>query len=439
MNRRQFLKRVGIAAGVAAVGPAIIPASALGRGGFVAPADRIVMGFIGLGSMGFADLNGFISKPEVQVVAVCDVNPSGDNYAGEGLKGREPAKQFVEKTYTTRNQTDYKGCAAYHDFRELLGRADIDAVCIALPDHWHAVMAIEAAKAGKDMYGEKPLARTIHEGREMVNAVRKYERVFQTGSQQRSEEGFRRICELAQNGYIGEIKEVYARVGGISQPCPLGAEPKPEGFDMDMWLGNAPVAPYHPLRVSGKYNTDGNTWRSWRDYSAGHISDWGAHNFDISQWGLGMDESGPVEVIPPNGQDVKELTFRYANGIPLIKTQGPHEGMVQFIGTEGWVGADRGKWYVSDEKLKSVALKPTDKHLYVSDDHRQDFLNCVKSRQRPVADVAIGHRSLTVCLLGEIALRLERPLQWDPKAEAFKNDPEAAALLTREMRGPWVV
>ncbi len=439
MNRRQFIERMGWAAGAASL-PMILPASALGRGGKVAPSDRIVMGFIGLGSMGFANLGDFLRKDGTQVVAVCDVNREGSNYAGEGMKGREPARQVVEQFYASEKAAgNYKGCDAYVEFEDVLGREGIDAVCLALPDHWHAYMAVKASEAGKDMYSEKPLARTIYEGKQMVEAVRRHDRVFQTGSQQRSDPRFRHACELAINGYLGDIERVYARVGGISKPCPLGAEPVPDGFIMERWLGNAPEAPYHHERVSGGYNTEGGTWRSWRDYSAGHISDWGAHNFDIAQWGLGMDGSGPVEIIPPNGSDVEELTYIYANGIPLIKKQGPHEGMVQFIGTKGWVGVDRGNIWASDEKLLDVEMKPGDTHLYESNDHREDLLNCIRTRQRPIADVEIGYRSVTVCLLGEIALRLNRPLKWNPEREEFVNDPEASALLTRPMRGPWVV
>lgn len=439
INRRQFIKAAGIAAG--AIGfPSIIPASALGRGGRPAPSDRVVMGFIGLGSMGTGNLHSFIRKNEVQVVAVCDVNTEGVNYAGDGPRGREPARQLVDKFYSEQSSSgQYTGCDAYVDFRELLGRQDIDAVCLALPDHWHAYMAIAAAEAGKDMYSEKPLARTIYEGRQMVAAMRRYQRVFQTGSQQRSDRNFRHACELAINGYLGDIQKVYARVGGISKPCPLGEESVPEGFEYEMWLGNAPLAPYHPERVSGKYNTDGGTWRSWREYSAGHISDWGAHNFDIAQWGLGMSYSGPVEVIPAEGNDVEEMTFIYANGVPVIKKEGPHQGMVQFIGSEGWVGVDRGNIWASDEKLLTLEMKPSDTHLYVSDDHRQDFLNCIQTRERPICDVEIGQRSLTVCLLGEIAMLLGRPLKWNPDEENFVDDPEASALMTRHMRAPWIV
>jgi len=439
LDRRTFIKRIGLAAGAAAV-PAIIPASALGRGSAVAPSDRITMGFIGMGSMGMNNLGGFIEKPDVQVLAVCDVNTSGDNYAGRGPKGREPARAFVETTYAERAGTStYKGCDAYVFFWELLQREDIDAVCLALPDHWHAYMAVHAAKAGKDMYSEKPLARTIKEGRAMVKAVRKYDRVFQTGSQQRSSQNFRHACELAINGYVGEIQKVYAQVGGISQPCDLGGVSVPEGFVYELWLGNAPSEPYHPERVSGAYSTDTGAWRAWRPYSAGHIADWGAHNFDIAHWGLGEDGRGPVEILSPADGEEGELTLKYASGLPVIKKKGPYEGMIQFIGTEGWVGVSRGDIWASDDNLLSVGMKPSDTHLYKSSDHRRDFLNCVKTRMRPVCDVEVGHSSLLACLTSEICLLLGRSLKFDLDSERFIGDKEATALTTRPMRGPWTL
>lgn len=439
LNRRSFVKRMGLFAGAATL-PTFIPAPALGRGGFTAPSDRITMGFIGMGSMGMSNLRGFIEKPDVQVLAVCDVNEAGDNYAGRGMKGREPARQFVDDTYADRGSgATYQGCDAYAFFWQVLERDDIDAVCLALPDHWHAYMAVAAARARKDMYSEKPLARTIYEGRKMVHAVRKYDRVFQTGSQQRSDAMFRHACELARNGYLGDIQKVYARVGGISKPCPLGPQPVPDGFLYELWLGNAPQAPYHPERVSGGYNAETGTWRAWRPYSAGHISDWGAHNFDIAHWGLGQDGSGPVKVITASETDENELTLLYDNDIPVIKKEGPHQGMVQFIGSEGWVGVNRGDIWASDERLLSLEMKASDTHLYKSDDHRRNFLNCIKTRQHPICDVDIGHSALTACLLSEISMRLGRSLSWDPKREEIIGDAEASALLTRPMRGPWKV
>ena len=398
------------------------------------------MGFIGMGSMGMHNLRGFIGKPDVQVLAVCDVNTAGDNYQGSDMKGREPARRFVESTYAERaGAAAYRGCDGYEFFWELLQRNDIDAVCLALPDHWHAYMAVHAAQAGKDMYSEKPLARTIREGRAMVKAVRRNGRVFQTGSQQRSSSNFRHACELAINGYVGEIRKVYAEVGGISKPCDLGGAEIPEGFLYEMWLGNAPSAPYHPERVSGRYGSEAGAWRAWRPYSAGHIADWGAHNFDIAHWGLGMDGRGPTQVLSPADGHEGELTLLYEGGIPVIRKRGPHEGMIQFVGSEGWVGVSRGGIWASDDPLLSLKLKSSDRHLYNSEDHLRDFLNCVKTRRRPVCDVEVGHSSLLACLTSEICLRLERSLTFDLATEEFVDDAEATALTARTMRKPWVL
>ena len=436
VSRRNFLKGLSAAAAL----PIIVPASALGRGNRPAPSDRIAMGFIGMGSMGMNNLRGFIEKPDVQVLAVCDVNTSGENYAGRGLKGREPSRQFVSTTYAEKTgASSYTGCDGYTFFWQVLERDDIDAVCLALPDHWHAYMAVAAAKAGKDMYSEKPLARTIREGRVMVNAVRKYNRVFQNGSQQRSGAQFRHACELARNGYVGEIQKVYAQVGGVSRPFPHGEEPIPDGFLYELWLGNAPSAPYHSKRVSGGYNTEEGAWRAWIPYSAGHVADWGAHNFDIALWGLGLDGSAPSRIVHASDAEEDEVTLRYADSPPIIKKKGPHEGMIQFIGTEGWVGVSRGDIWASDENLLTVAMKSSDTHLYRSDDHRRNFLNCVKTRSRPICDVEIGHSSLVACLTSEICMRLERTLEFNPMKEKFTEDKEANALVTRSMRGPWTV
>lgn len=439
INRRQFVQRLA-AAGSAVALPNIIPASALGRGRRPAPSDRITMGFIGMGSMGMNNLRGFIEKEDVQVLAVCDVNRAGTNYAGRDPKGWEPAQQFVNQTYAGQTSAgSYNGCEAYQFFWQVLERDDIDAVVLALPDHWHGYMTVAAANARKDMYGEKPLARTIYEGRQMVNAVRANDRVFQTGSQQRSDQRFRHACELVRNGYLGELQKVYARVGGISKPAPEAEEPIPDGFLYELWLGNAPQAPYSAARVSGAYNTDEGAWRAWRPYSAGHVADWGAHNFDIAQWGLGTDHTGPVQVLSAEEGEEDELTLIYASGIPVIKKEGPHQGMVQFVGTDGWVGVSRGGIWASDERLLSLEMKPSDTHLYHSDDHRRDFLNSVKNRTRPICDIEIGHRSGTICLLSEIVMRTGRSLTWDPEKEVIVGDEEASRLLTREMRAPWVL
>lgn len=438
MTRRDFLKTSAIAAGSMAL-PYFVPGSALGAGG-ISPSERIVVGYWGTGSQGSGHVKSFTGKSGVQAVAVCDVNSAGNNYAGNRMAGREPNIKVIEDMYAKRaGAGSYKGIRGYNDFREFLQHEGLDAVVISLPDHWHALAAVAAAKAGLDMYSEKPMARSIYEAREMVRAVRRYDRVFQTGSQQRSDRRFRHACELARNGYLGELKEVYAKVRGISRPCPFGGEPVPEGFDFEMWLGSAPEASYHPKRVSGSYDCFGSAWRSWREYSAGHMSDWGAHHFDIAQWGMGMDGTGPVEIMPGSGDSADGLTFRYESGLPLVKKQGPNKGDVQFIGEKGWVGVSRNGIWASSDSLLKLEMKPSDTRLYESTDHRQDFLDCVRSRKRPICDVEIGCSSVTICLLGEIVTRLNRPLKWNPDRWQFPDDREAQGLVKRAMRSPWVL
>jgi predicted dehydrogenase len=389
------------------------------------PNERITTGHIGVGSQGGGLMGRFLGDSNTQVVAVCDVS----------TERREAAKERVEAQYAeaTRSGT-YKGCAAYNDFRELLARDDIDAVVIATPDHWHAIIAIEAAKAGKDIYCEKPLSLTIREARAMVEATRRYGRVFQTGSQQRSAREFRFACELVRNGYIGQLQTIHANVGGPSQERYLPAEPVPAGFDWDMWLGPAPDVPFHRERVSC------GGWRGNRDYSGGGMTDWGAHHFDISQWALGMDHSGPVRITPPNGNDVKALTFEYSNGVKLLhsgKANGVDVRGILFTGSEGKIEVDRGYLKTWPAELSQTVIKPDEIHLYESRDHVGNWLTCIRTRQKPVADVEIGARSVTVCHLGNIAYWLGRSLQWDPTREEIIGDEEATRWLDRPKRAPW--
>ncbi len=278
-------------------------------------------------------LGHFLGSGDVQVVAVCDVDTNR----------REDAKKTVEKQYADKQKSGrYKGCAAYNDFRELLGRKDIDAVVIATPDHWHAIPAIEACKAGMDVYCEKPLSLTIHEAKTMRDAARKYARVFQTGSQQRSSNEFRLACELVRSGRIGKLKAVYVNVGGPSHPCDLPAEPLEPGLDWERWLGPSPERPYNSVLSPRGVHKHFPDWRNYREYSGGMMTDWGAHHFDIAQWGLGMDDSGPVEIIPPEDPKAeKGLRYVYANGVTVIHAEEYEPGKkvngLAFVGSEGKV------------------------------------------------------------------------------------------------------
>ncbi len=419
-SRRSFLRNA--AATIAF--PWFVPRASLGSPARASASERITLGLIGIGNMGSAHLNAFLGYRDVQVVAVCDVDRSK----------REKARQQVDAHYAAGRGGG--GCAAYHAFEELLARDDIDAVVIAVPEHWHAIIAIAACRAGKDVYCEKPLALTVREARAMVRAARRYDRVFQTGSQQRSAANFRYACELVRNGRIGELRTVHVGVGGTSHEAYFPEQPVPDGFDWDRWLGPAPWAPYHPERASGSYSGG---WRLIRDYSGGMMTDWGAHHFDIAQWGMGTDDTGPLEIHPARdnsdaGDDDHLLTYIYASGVRMYR--GKANGIL-FTGTQGRVEVNRGYFRTWPESIGREPIRPDETHLYESHDHRQNWLDCIRTRRRPVADVEIGCRSVTVCHLGNIATWLNRPIRWDPQKEEILGDPEAARWLDRPKRAPW--
>ena len=422
-NRRQFIKHALGTAVAAAAFPHIVPASALGAAG-AAPSERITLGFIGTGKQSQHLMNSFLNAPGTHVVAGCDV---------DRLK-LERSKKIVEDYYARKGGGAYKGCAIYGDFRELLARDDIDAVVIATPDHWHAVTVIQSAQAGKDIYCEKPLSQTIAEARAMVNAVRRYGRVFQTGSMQRSDWHFRLGCELVLNGYIGQLKHVTVGVGGPPEDNPLPAEPVPDYLDWDTWLGPALWRPYN-AELSPHISFDGFPhWRYHSSFGGGGMTDWGAHHFDIAQWGMGMDESGPVEIIPPDGKDYKVLTYKYASGVTMTRDEA---NGVLFTGTKGQVETNRGHLRTVPEELKNQQIGPNEIHLYESKNHYTDWLDAIRKRSRPICDIETGCRSVSVCHLGNIAYKLGRPLKWDPQREVFVADDEANRLLSRPMRSPW--
>ena len=432
LNRREFLKQAtGIACG-ATVFPYFVPSSVLGRAGNIAPSNRITLGFIGTGKQSKHLIRSFLNASGTQVLAACDVDK---------LKLKR-AKDMTEQHYSKksgrvparRGPSTYKGCKCYGDFRELLARDDIDAVVIATPDHWHAITVIQSAQAGKDIYCEKPLSQTITEARAMVNAVRRYGRVFQTGSMQRSDHRFRFACELVRNGYIGEIQTVTVGIGGPPVGCDLPAEPVPDYLDWDMWLGPALWRPYYS-ELSPHISVDVFPhWRKYRDYGGGGMTDWGAHHFDIAQWGMGMDGSGPVEIIPPDGKDYKVLTYKYANGITMTRDRA---NGILFTGTKGKVEVNRGHLRTWPDSLKEQQIGPDEIHLYESRNHYTDWLDAIRKRSRPICDIETGCSSVTVCHLGNIAYKLKRPLKWDPKREVFVAGGQANRLLSRAMRCPW--
>jgi len=425
ISRRQFIKRIVGTTAAAVAFPYLVPVSALGGAGDTAPSDRITLGFIGAGKQSKHLMRSFLNSPGAHVLAACDVDK---------LK-LERGKKIIEDHYASKNDSSYKGCDTYGDFRDLLARNDIDAVVISTPDHWHAITVIQSTQAGKDIYCEKPLSQTIEQARAMVNAVRRYGRVFQTGSMQRSDWHFRLGCELVLNGYIGELQNVNVNVGGPPQDKPLPAQSVPDYLDWDMWLGPALWRPYNE-ELSPHLSWDGfPNWRNHSKFGGGGMTDWGAHHFDIAQWGLGMDESGPVEINPPDGKEYKVLTYKYANGVTM--TRSSRARGVLFTGTKGEVNTDRGFLQTKPENLKDQQIGPNGIHLYESRNHYVDWLDAIRKRSKPICDIETGCRSVSVCHLGNIAYKLGRPLKWDPEREVFIGDSGANRLLSRPMRAPW--
>jgi len=399
-TRRGFLRK-----GAAAVfgAPLVIHSYAHGAG----PNERIVMGCIGTGGQGRGDMGGFLGFEEIQVVAVCDV-------AGQH---RQLAKDMVDQRYGNQD------CKVYGDFREITSRADIDAVLIATPDHWHAIISTEAMNSGKDVYCEKPETLTIREGRRMVQIARRYGRVFSGGSQ-RVWGDYHWFHKMVRGGAIGEVKEAWVNVGGPSGPCYLEPVATPDDVDWDRWLGPAPWRPFHPTLIQGGF-------RPFRDYSGGGMTDWGCHTFGGALFCLGLHETGPIEVVPPDGKDYPQLCVKFAGG-QRIYHGGGWDGILNFRGTEGEIS----------EKGDRSGNKMTPPDIYIPNYKGDrgifgDFVHCVRSRELPFRDIEIAHRTATVCHLGNIAYWLNRPLKWDSDKEEIVGDPEANRWLDRPKREPW--
>lgn len=404
------------------------------------------MGVIGTGGRGVADMKNFFNDERVQIVAVCDVERESTRYNQNVVKqfgalGREPVRAMVDEAYES------KGCAAFGDYRELLGREDIDSVLIATPDHWHALHATATARAGKHIYCEKPLSLTIDQGRTMVDVVEASGVIWQTGSQQRSDVHFRLACELVRSGRIGELKEIRVGLasdnrdnnGHAAQTAPV---PAPEGLDYEMWLGPAPEAPFCPARLHSN-------WRWMYDYSGGNLTDFGAHHLDIAQWAMDAERSGPVEFYdfaatwPEKGAlyttpPTFSFSCRYENGVVMkVADQMDFGSGLQFIGSEGSITTGRGSLKVEPDSARAK-LGSDDVHLYESKDHFENFIDAITTGVAAAAPIETAHRSITIAHLGNIALRLGREkLRWDPVAERILEDPEADAMRSRPMRGPW--
>ena len=431
-TRRNFLK-TAIVAGSA---PLILRSRLFAAD--TAPSKQITLGFIGMGKQGNELLHACLPRNDFRVLAVSDVDTTR----------RDLAKQAVESRYAKDAKDGaYKGCDAYSDFRDLLARKDIDAVVIATPDHWHALIAIAAANAGKDIYCEKPMAHTVLEGRAMVNAVRANKRIFQVGSMQRSMGEFRAACELVRNGVIGQVARVDAAVSGPPIPCDLPTETDEPGLAWDLWLGPAPLRPYNSILSPRGVCQNFPEWRHYREYGSGGVGDWGAHHFDIVQWAFGYDDGGPVEFYPaptPNAQH--GVHWRYANGTEVTHQNG---NGITFYGDKGKLYVNRGKFqlWLGDqlkaETMDSYApllkeLLPANAvRLYRSTDQISDWLKCMKSRELPVCDVETGHRSATVCNLVNQVYFHDKGCKWNPQTEQFVDGTGDASWLTREYRAPW--
>ncbi len=416
-TRRGFLK----ATGAAALFPYLIAGSVKAQDGKPAPSNRITLATIGYGNQSPGDVGSLMGRGEVQYLACCDVRAN----KREELRARLAGKYG-------------QGIAAYNDFREIIARDDIDAVHIATPDHWHAIISCWAMKSGKDVYCQKPFSLTIEEAWIMHETSQRYGRVFQTGSQQRSSPEFLRACSYVRSGRIGTVKQVNVNVGGPSMDRLYPAQPIPAGFDWNMWLGPAPYMPYNEERSSGNY---GGGWRQVRDYSGGMMTDWGAHHFDICQWGVGMDGSGPDRIVSPADSDEGKLTYYYSktpvgDNVKVVH-QGPANG-VRFIGTKGEVEVNRGMIRSTPDGILRDPLGADDVHLYDShNDHFGNFIDCIKSRELTICPTLVGAGSITMCHLGNIAHWTGRSFGWDPVKRELLGDDELKRWTYRPMRAPW--
>jgi predicted dehydrogenase len=431
LTRREFMFQGAAALGAAVVFPTVLPSTVFGAS---APSNRITMGMIGMGGQMGGHFSGMLNRPGVQVLAVCDVDRTK----------RENAKVQAERAYArTSAAGTYKGCDAYLEHERICERPDIDAVLICTPDHWHAAIALAAIRAGKDVLSEKPMTLTIREARLVSDACKQYGTVYQVGSQQRSEWAFRTACEIVRNGWIGKIKTCYASLGEFAPPMTLPEQPIPDGFDYDRWLGPTPWYPYNFERVKPDY---GGGWRRWWEYGSRKNGDWGAHHFDIIQWALGMDDSGPVKFIPKGWNGTEYQTHVYANGVTVLRdhpircAQNPQNNMIQFVGEKGEVYVSRnGLLNTVPVELARTPLGPNDIHLYESKDHDSNWVECIRTRKKTICHEEIALRTVSICLLSGIAERLGRPIDWDPAKEKILNDPEAERWYDRPRRAPYVL
>jgi predicted dehydrogenase len=454
-SRRAFFKTAAKGLGAAAVAsgfPSIVPSSVLGA---ASPGNRINIGAIGTGRISRAhDLPGLLKHESARIMAVCDLD---SNRVKDGIA-------LVNGQYTKMTGKPYDGVTGYAHYRDLLANKDIDAVVISTPDHWHALIAIDAVRAGKDVYLQKPASLTIAEGRTLSNEVHKSGRIFQIGSQQRSWAQFRYAAELVRNGRIGQLKTVYIGLPGDPSGDDEPTMPVPKNLEYDTWLGSTPVVPYTENRVHPQKGYGRPGWLRCEQFGAGMITGWGAHHIDSAHWGMDTEYTGPVEIrgtaeFPTKGLWDVHGPFKtealYANGVKMI-VSGEYPNGIKFEGTEGWIFVSRGNEAVtasdpvaalkdtqalaaSDPKIITSVIGKDEIHLYESKDHHGNWLECIKSRREPIAPVEVAHRACSACLLHHIAMKANRKLHWDPEKERFKNDDAANALLSRPQRPPYTL
>jgi len=425
MTRRGFMKTAGVAAGTMTAFPSIIPSTVLGQ---EAPSRVLTVACVGVGGMGLSHITQLLDRKTVRIVAVADV----DRFH------QKRAAQSINKKYGNTN------CRMVGDFCEVTRAKDVDLITVATPDNWHALTAIDAIRNGKDVFVEKPLTLTIREGQALVAELRKHKRIGQTGTMQRSSEGFHRAAELIRNGRLGTVKHIDVLIPANNRYVGATWKPEavPEGLDYDFWLGPAPYAPYTSQRTHYQF-------RYILDYAGGQTTNWGAHYLDIAQWALGMDQSGPVDVdghgvYPTSGLFTAptrvDVRYTYASGVTMrmrTRTDGIYDGNIIFYGDKGMLDVSRSKLKSNPESILKEQIGENEVHLYKSRDHFGNWIECVKSRELPVSDLAIGHKTTNLCNIGNIVMQLQRKLTWDPVKECFADDAMANRMLTRSMRGPW--
>lgn len=432
-RRRDFIRLSSVALASAWAAPFVLSSRSFGRNLEISPNNRINIGLIGLGKQMTGHRLSLAGRPEVQIVGVCDVAGSR----------RELARSEIEAAYAGQSgKPAYSGCKTFEDFRELLAMPGLDAVVIATPDHWHSIIAIAACRAGKDIYCEKPLVNTIREGRTIVETVKEYGTIFQVGSQQRSEYSFRFAAQLARSGYLGDVREVWVAVPQVAaRVYNLPEEPIPPTLNWDFWCGPSPLVAYNakiaPMGDPRKFGFP--QWRDYFEFAGGGLTDWTPHHPNIVQWAFGFDETGPTQILPPGG-DVKQLTWVWKNGLQMKAGMPYPGGHVAFVGTKGTAVAARGGFLkTTPASLAGTVFRPDEDLLEVSTDHFGNWFDCIRTRRQPICPVEAGQRSATLGLLGNLALRFNRPITWDPVKETLAGSPELLPLLSRTVREPWSI